>query len=47
MRRRCIVLLAIALAAVLAAPGPVAWATGAANGAAAASSDGGVTNEDV
>lgn len=46
MRRRCIVLLAIALAAVLAAPG-MAWATGAANGAAAASSDGGVTNEDV
>lgn len=47
MRRRGIALLAIALAAVLAAPGPVAWATGAANGAAAASSDGGVTNEDV
>lgn len=33
MRRRGIALLAIALAAVLAAPGPVAWATGAANGA--------------
>ena len=47
MRRRGIALLAIALAAVLAAPGPVAWATGAANGDAAASSDGGVTNEDV
>ena len=47
MRRRGIALLAIALAAVLAAPGPVAWATGAANGATAASSDAGVTNEDV
>lgn len=47
MRRRGIALLAIALAAVLAAPGPVAWATGAANGATTASSDAGVTNEDV
>ena len=47
MRRRGIALLAIALAAVLAAPGPVAWATRAANGATAASSDAGVTNEDV
>ena len=47
MRLRGIALLAIALAAVLAAPGPVAWATGAANGATTASSDGGVTNEDV
>lgn len=47
MRRRGIALLAIALAAVLAAPGPVAWATGAANGVGTASSDAGVTNEDV
>ena len=47
MRRRGIALLAIALAAVLAAPGPVAWATGAANGATTASSDAGVTNKDV
>lgn len=48
MRRRWnIALLAIVLAAVLAAPGHAAWATGAANGAGAASSDAGVTNEDV
>ena len=47
MRRRGIALLAIALAAVLAAPGPVAWATGAANGVGTASSDAGVTIEDV